>query len=66
MATLEAPTIALDARPSADHLQPLDSVLNALQDCTCTWCLGMLGLLRQHLEEYIPLEPVSAGQEVLN
>lgn len=64
MATLEALTTALDARTSDHlHLQPLDSVLNALQDCTCTWCCGLLSLLRSHLESDIPVFGLEVSSE---
>ncbi len=44
------------------HLRPLDSVILALEATTCTWCAGLLRLLKQHLEADIP----AAGTEVLN
>ena len=44
------------------HLRPLDSVLIALEETSCTWCTGLLRLLKDHLEADIP----TAGSEVLN
>ena len=32
------------------HLQPLDAVIVALEASNCTWCTGLLRLLKQHLE----------------
>ena len=45
-----------------DHLRPLDIVIQALEETSCTWCLGLLTLLKAHLEADIP----AFGQEVLN
>ena len=56
---LHASTIT---RCPPDHLQPLDSVIQALEATTCTWCQGLLRLLKQHLEADIP----SDGWEVRN
>ncbi len=40
-----------EARQSAHiHLQPLDAVIVALEASSCTWCTGLLRLLKQHLE----------------
>ena len=45
------------------HLRPLDAVLIALESTSCTWCAGLLRLLKAHLEEAnVP----AFGQEVLN
>ena len=44
------------------HLRPLDSVIQALEETSCTWCTGLLRLLKEHLEVAIP----PAGSEVLN
>ncbi len=32
------------------HLRPLDGVIVALEASSCTWCTGLLRLLKQHLE----------------
>ena len=52
-----------EARQSAHiHLQPLDAVIvacEALQESPCTWCQGLMTLLRRHLEAYIPIEPAT-------
>ena len=53
---------APQARTST-HVRPLDSVLCALEETPCTWCQGLLRLLKQHIEEQsIP----AFGWEVLN
>ncbi len=45
------------------HLQPLDILLISLEETSCTWCLGLLRLLKAHLEATnVP----AFGQEVLN
>jgi hypothetical protein len=44
------------------HLRPLDTVITALEETRCTWCAGLLRLLKQHLESDIP----ALGSEVLN
>ncbi len=49
---------ALHDRP---HLRPLDSVIQALEATSCTWCQGLLRLLKQHLEA-----DILSGWEVLN
>ncbi len=44
------------------HLRPLDAVIvacEALQESPCTWCQGLMTLLRRHLEAYIPIEPAT-------
>jgi hypothetical protein len=49
--------------PTSAHVRPLDSVLGALEETPCTWCQGLLRLLKQHIEEQsIP----AFGWEVLN
>jgi len=54
--------IAQRARTSA-HVRPLDSVICALEGTSCTWCQGLLRLLKQHIEEQsVP----TFGWEVLN
>ena len=56
---------AIGAQPVHDrtHLRPLDAVLVALEATSCTWCQGLLTLLKAHLEETnVP----AFGLEVLN
>ena len=57
-----APRFHASTRWPPDHLQPLDSVIQALEATSCTWCQGLLRLLKAHLEADIP----AAGWEVLN
>ena len=42
------------------HLQPLDAVIVALEASRCTWCTGLLRLLKQHLE--YDIEPATFGE----
>lgn len=56
-------TVESQTSEQQQHLQPLDSVLNALEASSCTWCQGMLRVLRVHLEEFIPVEPAMASRE---
>ena len=52
-----------ELRSTPDHLRPLDIVILALEETSCTWCLGLLRLLKAHLEvTNVP----AFGQEVLN
>ncbi len=52
-----------ELRSTPDHLRPLDAVLVALEETSCTWCQGLLTLLKAHLEATnVP----AFGQEVLN
>ncbi len=46
------------------HLRPLDAVLVALEATSCTWCQGLLTLLKAHLEE--TSVPAFGLVEVLN
>ncbi|MDQ5853706.1 MAG: hypothetical protein M3380_16890 [Chloroflexota bacterium] len=56
-----APCLHASTRRPPTHLQPLDSVIQALEATTCTWCQGLLRLLKQHLEA-----DILSGWEVLN
>ena len=57
------PTSATAALHDRTHLRPLDSVIQALEATSCPWCLGILRLIKQHLEETnVP----AFGLEVLN
>ncbi len=55
MATIDrAPSTAPSEARTSAHLAPLDSVLCALDDAACPWCRGLLHLLLDHLETFIP------------
>ena len=59
----QPPSTSAPALHDRTHLRPLDSVIQALEATTCTWCAGLLRLLKAHLEEAsVP----AFGQEVLN
>ena len=59
----ELEAIGTAALHDLTHLRPLDAVLVALSETNCTWCQGLLRLIKQHLEETnVP----AFGQEVLN
>ncbi len=63
MAALERLTTGASALHDRTHLRPLDSVIQALSESRCPWCLGLLRLIKQHLEETnVP----AFGLEVLN
>ena len=63
MATIDHPTTtSAPALYDRTHIRPLDSVILALEATNCTWCAGLLRLLKAHLEEGTPV----LGQEVLN
>ncbi len=63
MATIQPTTTSAPALHDRTHLRPLDAVLVALAETNCTWCQGLLRLLKAHLEETnVP----AFGLEVLN
>ncbi|MDQ5853242.1 MAG: hypothetical protein M3380_14460 [Chloroflexota bacterium] len=62
MATIQSTPTSAPALHDRTHLRPVDAVLIALESTNCTWCTGLLRLLKAHLEADIP----AAGTEVLN
>jgi hypothetical protein len=62
METARSLTTSAQTLLDRTHLRPLDSVILALEATSCTWCQGLLRLLKDHLEADIP----TAGSEVLN
>ncbi len=63
MQAVQPPVHGAPALHDRTHLRPLDSVIIALESTSCTWCAGLLRLLKAHLEEAnVP----AFGQEVLN
>ncbi len=62
MAAITNPTpTSAPALHDRAHLRPLDNVILALEPTSCTWCQGLLRLLKQHLEA-----DILSGWEVLN
>ena len=52
MVTCEPPACSAPALHDRTHLRPLDAVLVALSETSCSWCLGLLRLLKSHLETH--------------
>ncbi len=46
----QSTTDSAQALHDRTHLRPLDAVLVALSETSCTWCRGALILLKLHLE----------------
>ena len=52
MLATQPPTDSAQALHDHTHLRPLDAVLVALSETSCTWCRGALILLKLHLEAH--------------